>query len=370
MVSSPVRTLRYRPELDGLRALAVLLVIVHHCWQPRRFSGFVGVDVFFVLSGFLITTILTGEIDRTGTVRLKTFYAKRLLRLYPALVLMLAVTALCYRWLVGDVLSEIKDLASAATYTSNLYMTYRHVWMGPYAHTWSLALEEQYYLVWPLLLLAMSRARVTRPVLAGLLATAALGASVLSVRDFRFGASSFPLQSTCIGLLAGSALSLALGSWPALRRALRSWVAGLLGGAMLVLVLVLFSVTRVVADGAYVPATVLATVLLIGFTTARDGTDGISAALSCRPAVYVGRISYGVYLWHYPIVIALLREGPDWSPWVRLAIVAPGGIALAAVSYRYVESPFLRWKDRLGRGTPSPPTAPAARPEAHRYEIG
>ncbi len=367
-MSAPVRTLRYRPELDGLRAVAVLLVVVHHCVQPHRFSGFVGVDIFFVLSGYLITTILVTEIGRTGSVRLATFYAKRLLRLYPALVVMLVLTTPLYRWIVGDALLQLKDVLAAATYTSNLYMTYRHVWMGPYAHTWSLALEEQYYLVWPLVLLVALRLRIPRSMLATVLLVGAVGASVLSVRDFHFGASTFPVQSTCIGLLAGSALSLAYTSWPALRRALRSSVAGVLGVVLLVLVLVLFSVTRAIPDGAYVPATVVATVLFIGYTTARDGSDRMTAVLSIRPARYLGTISYGIYLWHYPVTIVLNRAYADPAPWVRLVIVAPVTIALAAVSHRYVESPFLRLKDRLGRGGAGR-TAPSV-PETERSEIG
>jgi peptidoglycan/LPS O-acetylase OafA/YrhL len=346
--------LRYRPELDGMRGVAVALVIVHHAWQPHRFAGFLGVDIFFALSGYLITTILIGELDRTGSLRFGGFYLRRMLRLYPALLTMLLATFPLYLWLGGGAGLQLKRDLVAATYTGNLYMTYRHQWLGPLAHTWSLALEEQYYLVWPIVLFVALRVGLRRQALTVILIAGALVSSAFSIRYFGFrsgASSSFPLQSTCVGLLAGSALAVLLTySLPALR-VLASHAIAVFGVGLLVLALVLFSVTRAVPDGAYVPIAVLSTIALIGHTTARHSQGIPSRALSWRPIVALGRISYGVYLWHYPIVLLVARHCPTWSPLLRLVVVAPAAIALAFTSYRYVETPFLRLKNRIGRGS-------------------
>lgn len=350
--------LTYRPELDGLRCVAVILVIVHHVWQPHRFAGFVGVDVFFVLSGYLITTILLGELSSTGSLRLGRFYLRRALRLYPALLAMLVVTFPLYGLLTNDssLLTQGKRAVIAATYTGNLYMTYWHDWLGPYTHTWSLAMEEQYYLVWPLLLVALLRVGLRSRNLVGLLAVAVVVSSVFCIREFSFGASSFPIQSTSVGLLTGSALGVLLSRSDRARRIAGNRAVGAGGVALLVTLLVLFSLTTALPDGSYVLASVLATASIIAYTTSA-APGWLVHGLSVRPVVSLGRVSYGVYLWHYPIVLLCARWLGDWSPWLRLLLVAPSAFAIAYLSYAYLESPFLRLKNRIGRGVDS--TRPA-----------
>lgn len=345
--------LRYRPELDGMRGVAVALVIVHHVSQPHRFAGFLGVDIFFALSGYLITTILIGELDRTGSLRFGGFYLRRMLRLYPALLTLLVATFPLYIWLGGGAGLQLKRDLVAATYTGNLYMTYRHQWLGPLAHTWSLAMEEQYYLIWPIILFAVLRVGLRREAVTAILTAGALVSSAFSIRYFGFhsgASSSFPLQSTCVGLLAGSALAVLLTYSAGALRTLANLSAGVLGVGLLVVALVLFSMTRAVPDGAYVPIAVLATVAIIGHTTARHSQGIVSRVLSWRLAVALGRISYGVYLWHYPIVLLVARHCPTWPPALRLVVVAPTAVTLALASYVYVETPFLRLKNRIGRG--------------------
>lgn len=346
------RRLRYRPELDGLRGVAVMLVLVYHVLQPARFAGFLGVDVFFVLSGFLITTILLAEHRGSATLRLGMFYARRFLRLYPALLTMLVLSFPLYVAVDagGDLTVQAKRAVVAATYTGNLYMTYRHQWLGPDAHTWSLALEEQYYLVWPLLLLLALRLGLRRTGLVAVLLVGAAGASALSVRDFTFGTDVFPVQSTCGGLLIGSALAVLFDSSPRSMRACSAPAVGALGVALLGACLVDFSLTRRVPDGWFVPAAEVATALVIAQTTADFGRRLLGRVLSWPPAVWIGKISYGVYLWHYPLVLVCAHELSGWPPWARLAVVALVSLALAWASFTIVETPFLRWKNRLGRG--------------------
>lgn len=362
--------LRYRPELDGLRAVAVLLVVVHHALQPTRFVGFIGVDVFFVLSGYLITTNLLGEYQGTRRLRLGTFYVRRLLRLYPALLVMLVVTVAAAPLLdlTRDYLA--KRAALAAVYVGNVYMTYAHHWLGPFTHTWSLALEEQYYLVWPLLLWGVLALRWPRRAVAAGLGVLAVVSAVLTVRDFGFGQISFPLQTTGLGLLVGSALALvppgpAAPDDVAVPGAWWRTVAPVLGVAVTVAALVGFSATDAVPDGAYVVAAVVASALLIGHTTAMRGTGFAVRLLSYRPEVYFGKISYGIYLWHYPLLFVVLRQAPGMDAALRFVVVAVGGTLLAAVSHRWVEKPFLRLKSRL-----SVPALRNDRPSPRQYAPG
>jgi peptidoglycan/LPS O-acetylase OafA/YrhL len=341
--------LRYRPELDGLRAFAVLLVLLQHVLQPGRFAGFMGVDVFFVLSGFLITTILLTELDRTGRLRLGRFWFRRVLRLYPALLTLLVVCLPLAPWLSGSLLQHLERTVVAGTYTSNLFMTHTGQWLGPFTHTWSLALEEQFYLAWPLVLLVALRSGAARIPLAMALLTATVGSAALHLKHYEYGTISAPLASTSTGLLAGSVLALVLasGARPWFMRVLR-WRAWAIGGILLLASsLVLFSLTDRAPDGLYTLAAILATALVLGHTTSRDG-GLLVRVLSLRPAVWLGRVSYGIYLWHYPAVLVLADAFPEWSPWWRLPLVAGFAVVAAALSHRWVEAPFLRLKDRLG----------------------
>lgn len=160
----------HRRELDGLRALAVLLVIASHLWIPVLAGGWIGVDVFFVLSGYLITSILVREFDQTGSIRLARFYTRRLLRLYPALVAMLIVCGFFYSTF-GETPSLFGYLHTATysgLYAEDLFVGYTGNSHGNLGHTWSLAIEEQFYLLWaPILLLCLKRARSAVPLLIG-----------------------------------------------------------------------------------------------------------------------------------------------------------------------------------------------------------
>jgi peptidoglycan/LPS O-acetylase OafA/YrhL len=337
--------LGYHPELDGIRAIAVLLVIIHHVWQPQRFAGFIGVDVFFVLSGYLITTILLAEVDKTGGIAFGRFYIRRLFRLYPALVLLIAVTTLAAPWLSGTVPHHVKNGLVAATYTSNIYMTYTGNWLGPFGHTWSLALEEQYYLIWPLILIIGVRMVGNRVVLGAMLAVAALASSFVNVQHFEYGAASFPPLATIFGLCAGSSLGLLLAATGAdwFRAAVsRPWCS-LVGLSALAACILAFPFLPTRFDGWYGPVSALGTVLLVGYLVTQPERTQLGTALSVAPAVRIGLISYGVYLWHYPILMLMGTVLNVSSPIAMLFLVLAATLLAAAASYRYVEQPLREY---------------------------
>ncbi len=348
--------LGYRPELDGLRAIAVVLVIVFHALQPRRFSGFIGVDVFFALSGYLITTILLRELDERQTLRLGRFYRRRFLRLYPALLFMVVCSFTFATVLSGSFSYHVKNAVIACTYTANLYMTYDHNWIQGFGHTWSLALEEQYYLLWPVVLLLSIRLHLSRRWIAVLITALAIVTTYFSVEDFRFGTISEPLQSTSTGLLLGSAAALVLDD-RYLRRAFAAPVIGLFGAALVLAELATFSVTSSIAAGWYAPVAALGTICVIAYLTVAE-PGRVQHLLAAAPLVGIGRISYGIYLWHYPVLLVLERK-TSLSSGMLLVIDLVSAVAVAALSYRYVETPFLRLKDKRSRPTMTESSAAA-----------
>lgn len=331
------------PQLDGLRALAVALVVVDHCvpWFP---GGGVGVNIFFVLSGYLITSLLLGERESTGGIRLGMFYARRALRLYPALVVMLAVTAVA-----GGV--ALSSVLIAGTYTTNLFMTLGLRDVSPYGHTWSLALEEQFYLIWPLLLpLAARLGRRIAVFALVVLAVASATWAQLSVAQVIDSNGSLtvgvfnPLWQAH-GLLLGCAVAIAIRHRPVRVPAVLAHV----GIAVCLVVALAASVTvqRHWAAGWNLVSEFGAAAAIAGL---RDGSPGAGRLLLWRPVQWAGTRSYAIYLWHLPLIIFAGRLGyglPGALVAVAVALIA------AALSWRFVERPFLRLKRRF-----EPRTAP------------
>ena len=335
-------------SLDGLRALAVLLVVVDH--SVGNFAGGgVGVNVFFVLSGYLITTLLLAERRRTGTVSLKLFYARRALRLYPALLTMLVVTVA-----LG---ASAKMAAIAATYTTNLYDTFGGDSFSQYAHTWSLALEEQFYLLWPLLLPLAARSRRSAIWLlaagaAGSVALAWFGTQALVDREGTVTSVVFNPLWQAHGLLIGCALAFFLTRGIPVRRT-NGLVIGGTATVLIVAVLASITVERHWAAGWNLAAELAAAAIIAGLARGAQ-LWGPARIFESRPAVWIGARSYGIYLWHLPLI---LLTAP--------VVGVPAAFVAAAVSYRWVEAPFLALKDRMHRTSapaPVPQTAPAATP--------
>jgi len=339
----------YRPDVDGLRAVAIAAVVVFHAFPAAARGGFTGVDVFFVISGYLISRIIwRGLSERSFT--LAWFYGRRVLRLFPALVLVLAATLAAGRWLfLPDAYETLgKDVGAAAAFASNLvlwqdagYFT-ENAALRPLTHLWSLAVEEQFYLVFPLLLLVAWRSWRLTGALLSLLAVASFAWSVHAASADP-AAAFYLLPSRFWELALGALLAYAqLSRGDTLPARFRNPVA--FAGVGL-LVLACFGPTASSRfPGWWALAPTGAAVLLIA---AGPGSLVNRRVLASAPFVLVGRISYPLYLWHFPLlVLARVQWGPSLSGPATAAVVGVS-VVLAYGTYRLVELPV---RDLAARG--------------------
>ncbi|GAB3656928.1 acyltransferase family protein [Glycomyces tarimensis] len=343
----------FRPDIQGMRAVAVMLVLLSHAGFGFASGGYVGVDVFFVLSGFLITSLLIKEVFDTGRISLGAFFSRRARRILPA------STAVTVATVVGAVLwfpiTRLEEALTDAFAVVVYLVNYRFVLASteylnadampsPFQQYWSLAVEEQFYMVWPLLLVCLLVAvkRVPRKaVTAGVVCCAAvivlsLIASVLVT--FASQPTAYYATHTRAWELAGGALlALTLPTWKRAPRA-AAVALGFLGIAAVAGSAFLYDeTTRFPGYAAVVP--VVGTMLLIVAGTAR-GANPVSSLLSTAPFQYVGKISYSLYLWHWPILIlAPLAIGVESSLALNVALLV-GAFAVAQFSYEYIETPI------------------------------
>ena len=345
--------LAHRPALDGLRGAAVLSVLLYHTGVLR--GGWIGVDTFFVLSGYLITSLLLAEHDRTGGIALKAFWGRRARRLLPALFLLLAGVGL-FAALVAtaEARSVIRqDLWGALTYGSNWLDIVRGsgYWQtftqpSPLAHVWSLAIEEQFYVVWPLVAWwALRRGGARR-----LATVAAAGGVVLAAWAIGLAWAGASVDRLYLGtdtrapaLLLGATLgALRVGTArPELRRV--AHVAGPLGVALLVwAAFTLDGRDPEVYRGALLGVSLAGALAVVG--ASQDDGGWFGRVVGWRPLCVLGLLSYGIYLAHWPILLAV-QHWSHLGPWATTAVVAPLTIAVAAASYLAVEHPI-----RLRRG--------------------
>jgi peptidoglycan/LPS O-acetylase OafA/YrhL len=340
----------YRPFLDGLRAVAVLGVLVYHLnrsWLP---GGFLGVDIFFVLSGYLITMLLLNEHRETGRIHLPNFWARRLRRLLPALLVLLVVMVLAVD-IGGDPLAQGQargDFLSTLFYFANWhfitsgqsYFT-QFVAISPDRHTWSLAIEEQFYLFWPLVA-AVVLTRFRKSALAVVAATVGLASALWMVVIFDPHDPSrayYGTDSRIFEILIGALLAMALASsW---RDRIQSIGRRLAPIGLLVIAasfLFLADDNAFYYRGGAVLLSVAAATLIAGL----EGGSRIDRLLSVKPMVMVGLVSYGMYLWHFPIITFTNQwVGPTSTPAIALLAVLVT-FAVTAVSYIVVESPIRR----------------------------
>jgi len=315
-VAAQGSTLTYRPELDGIRALAILLVLAQHINLPSSaLAGMVGVNLFFVLSGYLITSLLLKEQGRTGRIDLRRFYERRVRRLIPALVAVLIATGALMA-LMGRLGDYIGPAAVSFFYVSDIAKSVGYD-LGYVGHTWSLAMEEQFYLLWPALLLFAPRKWLVPLTIAGIIGAVAL--QLLLVPDNVL--AHFRPDVRADAILWGCLIAFVPVAVP-------RWAAAASGIALFV---VSFTFLWPYAIGL---SSVLSAVFIAGAAS-------LAPVLSARPLVRIGQISYGMYLWH-AIPVGLLEQQTLGGNVLAMAAAVVVTIVLALASERWIERPFRR----------------------------
>lgn len=334
----------YRTDIDGLRAVAVLAVIFFHAHFWPFAGGFVGVDVFFVISGFLITSIIKKELDRND-FSIAKFYERRIRRIFPALFfLLLGVTPIALLVLLPvDTIRYGETVIATALFAANLYFWRTAGYFAPDAesnpllHTWSLAVEEQFYIFFPIFLLVLLRWGNRRTALIGIAIVALLS---LMLAEWQLGPRPttvfYLLPTRAWELLLGSALAIAVLPSPS---RIVATVLGAIGLLMIAAAVVLYS-RYLPFPGSLALAPCIGTALVLYAGQCSDGP--IARALSFRPVRFVGQISYSLYLWHLPpLVLARIHLGRDLTTLESWTLIAVATL-IAALSWKYIEAPFRR----------------------------
>jgi peptidoglycan/LPS O-acetylase OafA/YrhL len=352
------------PAFDGLRAVAILSVMAYHLeYHDFLRGGYVGVDVFFVLSGFLITWLLTTEVDRLGGISLGKFYARRALRLFPALGLTIVASLLLVMvdgaFAGGYRHESLVALPFVVLYIGNWRAAFSSLYgLGIFGVTWSLAIEEQFYLFWPLGLARLLKVANRQKIALGLVAVAGAEMVVRAIIDVSSGSWVWAYMSTFThsdGLLLGSAIALL---WT-VRTELKPWALieryanqlGVLGVAVLAVVIFLGSPDPH-QMAFWMPLAVVATAAIL-VSVAVFPQNVLSTILQWRPLQWVGKRSYGCYLYHAPIFVLVdTLSLPNHHVRIqRFVIDFAATFVVAALSYRYLEKPFLNRKTRFSRIT-------------------
>jgi len=376
----PCPRLGYVPELDGTRGLAILLVMGNHLpfGQHRSLlpGGFVGVDLFFALSGFLITTLLVQEFDRTGSIRLGRFYLRRALRLGPALIAMLIAIGLS-GFLIYDPgrAREIGfDALIALSYISNWYRIFSPNQLGLFAHTWSLSVEEQFYLLWPLILVLLLRRSTRRRSIIFMAAAATLLSWLVNVylalhlaQWHRYIHLCFGLDSRGGALMIGCILGIILSSGllnESARKILQKQLVILAPLSLVLLVAYAIfsgSIGRAFFYFGFAVVSLLAGILILDVQI--SPASRFKQLMRMKWLVWVGSVSYGLYLWHWPIFFGMSRFG--CSGWTVLFIGGPLTFLFVLISYYRLEKPVLELKKRFtSDNATAAPSLPATTPSS------
>ena len=368
---SPERRFGYQPALDGLRAVAVIAVILYHAGFTWMEGGWIGVEVFFVISGFLITSLLLEERGRTGAIDLARFWLRRARRLLPALFVMLAVVGV---WALvagsdGQLAQLRRDYPWALLYAGNWGQIVGDV---PYytgdppllRHLWSLAIEEQFYLLWPLAFVVITRSRLRRAGAATLVGAVAVASVGLMIGLYLAGPGplagvdrvNFLYLSTFTragGLLAGAAAAFVWRPWRAAPGAPAPRYLDPAGGVAIGLLGCMAGVAALTAGYVYqwlLPVVSLLALVAV-MVAVHPAAAGMRRLFGCRPLVAIGQRSYGLYLWHWPIFVFV---GATHGSVGRFAVALAIAVVCSELCYRFVETPVRRGALTQWWRTPGP----------------
>jgi peptidoglycan/LPS O-acetylase OafA/YrhL len=343
--------MKYRKDIDGLRAVAVLAVVLFHAKIAGFSGGFVGVDVFFVISGFLITGMIVDDLEH-GRFSFIVFYGRRIRRIIPALltIYLACMAAAALLMLPSDAAELGRSVMASASFVSNIFFYNRAGYFGgqsdlkPLLHTWSLSIEEQFYLVWPVLLFAVSRWRY-RAIAASVWVLGAITfAASVAVVAYNKEAAFFLAPFRACELMLGAALALLAG-----RSSIDAVKAEICAAAGLILILgsVLALDEADPFPGLLAVPPCLGTALLI--YAGMNGQPSVTRMLSARPLVAIGLVSYSLYLWHWPILSFARYYFDRALRWEELAGLLALSAVAAFLTYRYVEQPARRISVRHAR---------------------
>ncbi len=355
--------LRYAPGLDGVRALAVFAVVAYHIGTTSASTvlpgGFLGVDVFFVLSGYLITSLLIVEVQQTGRISIKNFYIRRARRLLPALLaLLLAVAAVGAFWLPQQAARLKGDLLASLGYVINWWLIAEDSSYFATAgdrppmltHLWSLAIEEQYYLIWPLILISFAAVRARRGLMLTIIGAGIIGSMVVGYLLYDpFSDPSrvyYGTDTRAVAPLLGAFLAIAVKPWHHRTRLPRGarhgldflGVTALLGLAAIAAIL--HDTDELLYRGGFLVIAVLGGVVV---TVAGHPGTALGEALGTQPLRYLGERSYAIYLWHWPVCLVTRPElDVPLTGWANAGLRIGVTILLAEVSYQLIEKPIRK----------------------------
>ncbi|HWO08835.1 MAG TPA: acyltransferase family protein, partial [Polyangiaceae bacterium] len=343
--------IRYRADIDGLRALAVLPVVLFHGHVSALPGGFVGVDVFFVISGFLICSAIGQELNR-GTFSIASFYERRCRRILPALFATFSATSVLASFVLmpPDLAAFGRSLLSSVLFASNLFFWKTSGYfdgmaeLKPLLHTWSLSVEEQFYLIVPYVLMATSalcRKRFLLVLLPLALGSFALGCWALERAP---SAAFYMLPTRFWEIMLGGLVGLGASTGPRARW-LREVLAATGLAAIAIAACSYSEMTPFPGVSALLPCAGGALVIYAGL----GGGSVVGRLLSQRPCVFIGKISYSLYLWHWPLFsLYRYQVGRELSA-LESALLIGASFALAALSWRFIEQPFRRSERAVGR---------------------
>lgn len=357
--------------LDGLRAVAVVMVLCVHCFDAAP-GGVLGVDVFFVLSGYLITRLFIAERERTGSIDLFNFYVRRFLRLMPCLaaVVCLSLAAAAILNSPRVFRENVIDGLMAIAYVSNWWQIAIHERRNLFSHAWSLSIEEQFYVLWGIgayLLLRKTTVRTTLITLLAALAVVYLWRVTLYESDAYVWWLMHGFDTRADELIAGCALAVFV-SMPVPRGVVERWYARHVNAGLLALAALLFLIPFVRVPSPFylllvIPTVIILAAIIILDVSLREGSP-LSRLLSWPPLVYIGVISYGIYLWHFPL-LGFIRSTPLDTAAARAALAFGLTPIIATVSYWQFERKIMQLKHRLRTRAASRSVqqrAPARRP--------